>query len=294
MITFEHDISAPFLQDTNRLAASLLPTLILIPQENAIDVLYTVREYDQNQGREVLLSTNLSFDDNLYGQKWVFTVVDIISFYWQKDSNTIYYHQDVNGSTKLNEYWFLHTFLPIFFTIENKFELIHAGSVEINNRPILFIGPSYGGKSTLTDYFIQQGHAMISDDKVGLKMSNEIQTIASYPYHRPYREMEDLGIKVDNFMQETKSLHLIYALHPVDKKDKISFQKLKGIDTFNALQYNFDFNLPLNKARSFEFISKVAAQVEIYKLFIPWDLEQLDDVYKAICKHSNQRAINAC
>jgi len=294
MIAFNHNITAPFLNtDLNK--SEIFPSLEILSVKQQIPRLNCVRMFNQNQGREVSLSTTLNFDENVQDQGWVFTVSDIISFSWTRGSSIIKYYEDTKGNEALSQYWFLHTLLPIFFTIEDKFELIHAGSVEIDNKPVLFIAPSYGGKSTLTDYFIQQGHVMVSDDRVGLQIKDQtIEAISSYPYHRPYRKMEDLGIEVSKFMTIRKDLHLIYSLKSVDPKAEISFEKLSGLDTFKALQYNFDFTLPLNKARSFELIAKIASNIEIYILSIPWDLHRLPDVYQAVCEHSKQRAKEKC
>lgn len=247
-------------------------------------------DYDQNQNRNVTLSTDRSFKENAYAQNWSFQVKDIVTFIWEKGKSTIYYKLETNGSNTLLEYWFLHTLLPIYITIENKYECIHAAGVEIDTRPVLFIAPSYGGKSTLTDYFIQQDHIMISDDRVALlEKDSEILATSSYPYHRPYRKMEDLGLKVTKFMIQTKKLHMIYVLEQAGPSDKVTFTRLKGMETFKALQYNFDFTLPLNKARSFELIAKIASLVPIYRICIPWDMDRLDEVYEKICNHSNNK-----
>ncbi|MDF1880468.1 hypothetical protein JHD50_03975 [Sulfurimonas sp. MAG313] len=288
MIAFNHNVIAPFIGKEN-LKRNALKTLTVLKKRKKITPLAFGRSYEQNQGREVSLSTDISFIKNVQNQKWVFEVKDIVSFYWEQSSYELYYYEGENGNATLSKYWFLHTFLPVFLSIEDKFELIHAGGVELKGKPVLFIAPSYGGKSTITDYFLKKGHIMVSDDRVGIYEDTLIKTISSYPYHRPYRKMEDLGIKVENFMTTVKNLHIIYLLQRVNPLEKISFELLEGIETFKALQYNFDFILPLNKARSFELIAKIASKIEIYKLSVPWDLERLDEVYQEICKHSNSR-----
>jgi len=246
-------------------------------------------KYNQNQERDVFLSTDINFQNNQENQKWMFKIEDVVTFVWEKDSSTLYYQLFTYGNNTLLEYWLLHTVLPIYLIIENKYELIHAGGVQIEDKPVLFIAPSFGGKSTLTDYFIQKQHPMVSDDRVALKEEhNQIIAVSSYPYHRPYRKIEDLGVYVDNFMQGTKPLHCIYALESVDAKDEIRFHMLKGIEKFKALQYNFDFNLPLNKASSFKLIGTIASYIPVYKISIPWDLNRLDEVYLALCEHTSK------
>ena len=288
MLAFGHDISAPFLEKVNNLSA--LPQLSVIQTPHSPVALSQKLTFNQNQGRDVLLCTDLNFYENLPQQNWAFEVVDVVSFYWCNGANIIYYHEHTNGTATLSKYWFLHTLLPMFMSIEDKYELIHAGAVEIDNQAVLFIAPSYGGKSTLTNHFINQGHTMISDDKVALHLQgSEIMATASYPYHRPYRKMEDLGKRVSSFMLNSKKLHSIYLLSNTDPDEETSFHQLKGLDSFKALQYNFDFNLPLNKARTFELTANIASKVPIYQLNVPWDINKLDDVYQALCQHINHK-----
>jgi len=286
MIAFGHTIKGDIF-DNEVNTTSTQAEIYFQKSHKPIETLQYKQEYDQNQNRDVTLSSSSLFNHNHPAQEWTFEVKSVVHFYWQEGSNKILYQTYKDGNSELIKYWFLHTLLPIYLTIENKFELIHAGGVEINNKPVLFIAPSYGGKSTLTNHFIQQGHTMISDDRVPLKeVGTDIFVTSSYNYHRPYRRMEDLGVKVDNFLLERKKLHKVYVLTAGEATEKVAFKQLKGVDTFAALQYNFDFILPLNKARSFELIAKIAAQVPIYQVTIPWDLARLTEVYNAICKHN--------
>jgi len=289
MTAFGHSIDFDYLTTQQTKASKQLPVLNFKAYTTSSVPYPHVIKYHQNQGRNVFLTTDRSFDENVDKQMWSFIVEDIVTFIWEKGSSIIYYDKSQNTNIILLEYWFLHTLLPIYFTVERKYEFIHTGGVEIDSQPVLFIAPSYGGKSTLTDYFIQQGHAMITDDRVGLyDTSQNIKCVSSYPYHRPYRKMEDLGQKVENFITEDTDLHVIYVLESVDANDEIRFTRLKGIDSFKVLRYNFDFTLPLNKARSFELIAKIASKVPIYKLSIPWDLDRLNEVYARICQHSKE------
>ena len=121
----------------------------------------------------------------------------------------------------------LSYFFAYLFTLENKYYFIHAGAVEIKGNPILFIANSFGGKSTLTDYFIKKNHTMISDDKVATFIKEElIYAVPSYPYHRPYRKVEDLGIFIENFSKENKPISKIYNLIKSDEKEEIFINEI--------------------------------------------------------------------
>ncbi len=288
MTAFAHDIhyDIPIHDDSKRPASTIFLTPLDTPQRSFANVIY----YQQNQGREVSLSTDHTFESNVDGQQWCFSVKDVIDFFWSKGSFVVSYQLHTEGTPELLRYWFLHTLCPVFLTIEGIFEFIHAGGVEINDHRVLFIAPSHGGKSTLTDYFIRQNHTMISDDRVALlAQDDKIVSVPSYPYHRPYRKMEDLGVSVDNFAAGIQALDAIYVLRKAPKEDPVHFNILRGLEKYKALQYNFDFNLPLNKARSFELIAKIAKVIDVYSIDIPWDLTRLHEVYEAICQHHKSR-----
>ncbi len=251
------------------------------------DRLEHIIEYHQNQNRDVHLSTNDTFEYNHPGQQWLFTVNEVITFQWQSQHSTIRYKLHTQGNDALMQYWLLHTFLPLYLCIERRFELIHGAGVTINDKAVLFIAPSYAGKSTLTNFFIEQGHPMLSDDRLGLyEKEGGIQVVPSYPFHRPYRKMEDLGQPVRSFVNDEKSLHVIYVLKPAEPDHPVAFEPLSGIDKFTALQENFDFDLPLNKPATFELIGQISALVPVYRVYIPRNLAILSKVYEAICAHS--------
>lgn len=294
MIAFGHNITAPFLPRTTATYDATLACIDATKSQQSLKTFERIITFDQNQGRDVQLSTDGTFHSNEASQMWCFEIKEVVMFQWSKGSTIIEYHDQENCTSELIAYWFLHTLLPIYLSIESNYELIHAGAVEINKKPVLFVAPSFGGKSTLTDFFIKKGHPMISDDRVPLFDKNSsIMAHSSYPYHRPYRKMEDLGKSVENFSTQANPVHIIYALEKVAADDTIRFKQLNGLETFTILQYSFDFNLPLNKVHSFELIAKIAKFVQVYRVSIPWDINRLEEVYHEICTHSNTRE-NPC
>lgn len=244
---------------------------------------------NNNQYRVVSISSDNSFEHLLSNQNIYFHVEDVITFHIKLNTKKIYYKFYKNGNKELLKYWLYHTFLPILFTIENKYYFIHAGAVEIEDEPVLFIANSFGGKSTLTDFFIKKDHTMISDDKVATYIENEkVYSVPSYSYHRPYRKVEDLGCFVNNFAKENKPISKIYNLVKSDKNDTISISEISGIEKFIALRYATDIDLQVNKKSRFEILSKIANKVKVYNIKIPWDLDRLEEVYQAIIKHNKK------
>ena len=247
-----------------------------------VDTSY-ILHFENNQNRRVALSSNKPFLDKQTEQSINFLVEDVVTFSINKDENIIYYRLYKEGTEALLIYWLSHTFLPILFTFENIYYFLHAGAVEIDSKPVLFVADSFGGKSTLTDFFIQKGHDMISDDKVAIYEDERgIICVPSYPFHRPYRKVEDLGYHVENFAKESKKMHAIFNLVKVDEKADVKIEEILGIEKFKILKFSTEIELHLNNKSRFEILSKIANNVKVYNLSIPWNLNRLEEVYQKI------------
>ena len=167
--------------------------------------------------------------------------------------------------------------------MENTYYFLHAGAVEIDSKPVLFVADSFGGKSTMTDFFIKKGHTMISDDKVAVYEENkEILCVPSYPYHRPYRKVEDLGYPVENFAKGAKKMHAIFNLVKSDEKAEIIIEEVLGIEKFRILRFSTEIDFPINSKSKFEMLSKIANNVKLYNIKVPWDMNRLEEVYQTI------------
>lgn len=220
------------------------------------------------------------------GQSWAFNVKDVITFFWKSGSSTIQYTVQEDFTFELLEYWSLHTLLPIFFTVEEKFDFLHAGAVEVEGNSILFVAESFGGKSTMTDFFIQKNHSMISDDKVAILKKDRLYfSVPSHPHHRPYRKAEDLGYFVNNMATLLKPIHAIYELHAADANANIAIGELHGIEKFQTLHLSSQVNLEFLKTQRFALLVDIARMVPVYQVTVPWDLSRLKNVYDAIFQH---------
>jgi len=242
-----------------------------------------------NQGRNIALYTDRAFSRTVIGQEWAFDVEDVVTFFWKSGNLTLEYLPEKNFTPQLLEYWSLHIILPVFLTIEERYDFLHAGAVEVEGRPILFVAESFGGKSTMTDCFIKQNHPMISDDKVAIREEEgRFLAIPSHPHHRPYRKMEDLGYFVENMGSESKPIHAIYELERAEADANIIITKLNGIEKFKTLRFSSEINLSFLKSKRFELLSQLAQRIPVYKVAVPWDLNRLGEVHNSIVKHSKE------
>ena len=223
---------------------------------------------------------------------WALEVKDIFTLIWDAKTRIISYMKEKNATANKLQFWVYHTFLPLMFELEKTYRLLHVGSVEIEGNPIAFSALSFGGKSTLTDYFIQQGHTMLSDDSVAIeKKGTDYYAIASYPFHRPYREAETLGYPVENFASKPKPLHAIFLLQKADANADISISELYGIEKFKAFHNSAFIFFDFTKQDRFFFFSEMSKHIPAYKVTIPWDLERLHEVYTAIIKWTKHNSI---
>ncbi|EIF51110.1 hypothetical protein [Sulfurovum sp. AR] len=238
-------------------------------------------------GRNVYFYSDREFERNEARQPFCYEVADVVRFYWLGGERTIYYELDKEGDSNLLSFWFIHLMLPLYLTLEEQYDFLHAGAVEVEGKPILFIAPSMGGKSTMTDYFIKQGHTLVSDDKVPTFIKDgKFMAVGSFPYHRPYRKAEDLGYHVDNFITDFKPIHVFYVLEGVDESNEVSFEEIRGFEKFDNLLANNIYLFSFLKPKRLKHLSQMLNTIKVFRVQIPWDMERLSEVHDSICQHS--------
>jgi len=238
-------------------------------------------------GRRVFLYSDREFDGSKRGQPWQYEVEGIVSFYWRGGEETIYYRLGKEGSVDLLGFWFVHLLFPFYLTLERKYDFLHAGAVEVEGKPVFFIAPSMGGKSTMTDYFIQQGHRLISDDKVATFIEDKkFMAVASHPYHRPYRKFEELGYRVAHFSEVFKPIHVFYALERVEAEADIKIEEVKGFAKFSVLLPNYLYSFHWLKSERLAYLSQMLNTIRLFRVKVPWDKERLGEVHHILCQHS--------
>jgi len=240
-----------------------------------------------SHGHNVDLYSDREFDGSEMGQPWCYEVEDIVKFYWLGGERTIYYEWSEKGDANLLGFWFTHQLLPIYLTLENMYDFLHAGAVEVEGKPILFIAPSMGGKSTMTDYFIKQGHTLFSDDKVPTFIKDgKFMAVGSHPYHRPYRKFEELGYRVKNFTTDFKPIHAFYELEGVESDVEITIEEIKGFAKFDTLLTNYLYMFSWMRPERLKYLSGMSNGIRVFHVKVPWDKERLGEVHDVICRHS--------
>jgi len=239
-------------------------------------------------GRNVRYYTNTPFENSESVDSWSLEIEDVVTLIWDKKINTILYIEGEKYTADLLQFWVLHTFFPLVLELANIYHILHVSSVNIKNKTILFSAFSGGGKSTVTDYFIQKGHIIYGDDTVAIsEHENTYEVIASYPYHRPYRKPEVLGYPIVNFARNVQPLSHIYRLEKGEKDAEIQIVELAGVEKFEAIYHSMFVTFENMKKERYLFATKMAKHVNVFNILIPWDLDRLEEVYQAILTHND-------
>lgn len=234
--------------------------------------------------RNVFLNTDRELSASVPGQSWTVDIEDVVSFSWEGRTGAIDYRLHEAGNLQLLEFWFVHIFFPLYLTLECGYDFIHSAAVEVDDLAILFIAPSGGGKSTLADYFLRQGHPMFSDDKVATYLEDGVfWSVPSHPHHRPFRENETLGHPVDNFSTRAKPIRAIYLLDKIDPDSPVTISEVGGFRKFEQLMPNYLFGFHFLLEQRLRWLAILADQSLIFTVRRPWDLNRQREVYEAIC-----------
>ncbi|MEA3373232.1 MAG: hypothetical protein U9Q62_06010 [Campylobacterota bacterium] len=287
MVAYDHELIIDRFASEKKGVSKKKPLFITESKTFSADDYPFKEKFHNNQNRILRLYSDNDIRYAVKDQRWVFTIEDVVSFSWLQESNEIFYQLLPSATEELLRYWLLHIVLPLYLTTENLYYFLHAGAVQVDKKSVLFMADSFGGKSTLTDFFLKKGHTLISDDKVATFEENDtFMAVPSYSYHRPYRATEDLGIKVDNFATEPRPIKAIYLLISVDEDVETTISPAKGIEKFSSLRFATEVGLPLFMQERFAYLTKLANNTAIFNVTIPWDLDRLSEVYDAIVAHT--------
>ncbi len=239
--------------------------------------------------QEVRFFSLVAFNAIKSGDSWAMEVTGRLRLFWDGKKRLITYEKSAGYTPEYLRYWVLHTFLPLLLQLESRYHLIHAGCVDIDGSAVLFCAPSYGGKSTLVDYFLQRSHPLICDDSLGVEVEDDnYYAISSYPFHRPYRQPESLGEYCYDFVTHKEKIKAVYSLTEVPADADVRIRKLKGIEKFRRFGTNAFVKFRFLERTNFEFLSKMAHSLDIYSIAVPRDTGRLPEVYKAIMAHQKR------
>ena len=289
MISFNRNILFPSEIHGDTTVDISLETIHVIEDMEVIERISSMQKSEsvQMSGQDIYYYrfSHKRFNDLSFS--WAMEIKNALTLFWDAEKKDIYYIKKEAYSFAKLQFWVLHTFLPLVLELQRIYRILHVGSIEIDGKPVLFSAPSFGGKSTMVDYFLKQGHFLMSDDSIGIeKRSDSYYAIPSYPFHRPYRQVETLGIFTEKFAREPKPVHVMYLLNKIEPEGSIEIKELKGIDKFKAFHYSSFIDFAFMKQERFEYFTEMAKNIPVYQISYPHGLGRLEEVYDALAVHS--------
>jgi serine kinase of HPr protein (carbohydrate metabolism regulator) len=243
-------------------------------------------------GRQIQLFSNISFSSSRVSEErqWKIDIEGLFSFFWSNSSDTMMITYAKAPDLQKLSFWLLHTIIPIYLMLKQKSVLLHASAVEVDGKATLFIAPSFGGKSTLADFFMRQGHCLLSDDKIRLQYKDRRYSVyPSYPYRRPYREFETLGEPTEDYSGRVLSFGNVYVLNHVAPEDDCSIELIQGLKKFELLKKSYLYEPVSMSGTEMEYLVKLVQHSVLYQINVPKDLTRLEEVYQAIIENERSR-----
>lgn len=169
----------------------------------------------------------------------------------------------------------------------------HASSVATPRGAVFFTGPSGIGKSTLLCTLTQLGYTMLSDDVVGVRLSdiNSPMALPSFPRSKLRSDSAiQLGLEPSpedatitnldktqldlrrHFSQVSVPVRRIYSLHVGDDPNVriISRSPFDALTTIVENTYRAEFlGHPSLRTSHFDLVTRLAKQIEVFDVFRP-------------------------
>lgn len=186
---------------------------------------------------------------------------------------------------------------------------IHGGCVSKDNKPLIIVGESGAGKSTMVNKLIRDGYKFIADDISAINVEKGIVIEPSFPQQKlcediiennnldsnKYKKVVDgrnkylVPVDKDIFLNtENEVSNLVEIV--VDDVDNVSIEKLQGASCLKSIINN------IYRAWVFEFTGmsreyfmkcmKISSKVNYYKITRPKKYDTTQEVYnliKSVC-----------
>jgi hypothetical protein len=187
-------------------------------------------------------------------------------------------------SMQTTMYWLMSFVIPVYLLLDASLEFLHASAVEIDGGAIAFLADAMGGKSTIASFFLDQGHALLTDDQLGIFEKEIFLAVPGIPFVRPYRQVEDVGTPASRFVSNPIPLRALYFLELGSEPTRVT--PISGAHATIALARNRRLlaskKLPHLAKWGFLRIAALSSSIQVSKLAVPRDFKRLREVYEAV------------
>lgn len=242
-------------------------------------------------------------------------IPDVARFQMYKGRSITY---EAEGGTPVDE---LAIFLigTVFGILLHQREqiVLHASSVQVNGKAVLFCGPSGAGKSTLAAALVSRGYALVTDDICAIRFDNGHGPVA-YPDGRRLklweqaiqelnlvesreaavrRQLQKFYIRPADAFSDPLPLGAIYALRDARPPHAPGIEQPNVVDGALTLRRNAYRPLLVNRMGQmgsyFFAAAKIANAAPIRWLNRPLDFEKMPEVISWLERHWEEAGLTA-
>ena len=191
--------------------------------------------------------------------------------------------------------------------------VLHASSVSVNNKAVVFLGSQTAGKSTMTAAFHQAGYPMVADDVVAIRVSDEVPTVVpGVPQIRlSVDSIEGLGIEETIQYEHDWGPNKAYqpiddqphnvplgSIYTLQESETISVTELSGSAAFFELVTNTYAQGILSDTDAttehFEQCAAILRRISPRQINRPKNFERLPEVIDMITKDVDKHNEMSC
>ncbi len=260
--------------------------IISLPAGESSYCQHIIDSLELSRGHQLRLYSDQKTLSNEIGRRWCMEVKGIVRFSWVGGEPTLFYQILPQGSVHRMAYWCVHMVLPMFKAFTQGWHFFHASSVEVAGGAVLFVAPSYGGKSTLAHHAVLRGARLLSDDKVRVRReASGYCVVPSHPCSRPNRVVESLGKPVANYSDEPAPLLAVYCLEQSGSGTKAEISELVSFKKLESLLQHQLYGFPAQRREQLAFLAGMVEHVPVFTFTRPWGLNNMPMILDSLEHH---------
>jgi hypothetical protein len=195
--------------------------------------------------------------------------------------------------------------LPLHLSLDGRVRFLHASAVDVGPGAIAFTAPSGTGKSTLAAHFLERGHALVADDKLGVWPHHDaVLAMPAMPAYRLEVGGVETSVPARRFAAAPRPLLALYVLESVPSEARARVTRLSGVAAVHELSRAFQPHLPCafeprlggsaGMRGRFHWWASLAARVPVFRLEAPRALSRLGEVHDAVMAATPAASVPSC
>jgi len=209
-----------------------------------------------------------------------------IAFILARGRDKIQCRTEPGYDTEALAYLLLNLVLPIYLETEGRLALLHASAVALGEQAIAFLGDCTTGKSTLAEYFLSRGCALVADDRLAISRGEQgVLAVPSHPYMRvgPKSPLW-LGEPVEKACHDALPVRKVYVLEPSAPGTEPRVEVVSASDASWELMRCRMVWFRDGVVDGFRLFADMAVSRMVSRLYVPRSMAALPAVYELVIR----------